>query len=70
MVIRYANGAKFKGTYKGGRRNGPAIEEEKDGTRFEGSYLNGERNGRFIEKDRNGQIKARGRYENGLRINE
>ena len=50
-----------------GKRNGKAIEEDKDGNRFEGSYVNDERNGDFVEKDRNGKITARGSYDMGIR---
>lgn len=50
MIIHFANGSRFKGMYKKGLRNGPAIEEDKDGKRFEGVYADGLRNGRFLEK--------------------
>ena len=50
-----------------GKRNGKAIEEDKDGNRFEGSYVNDERNGDFVEKDRNGKVIASGTYERGHR---
>ena len=70
MIIHYADGSKFKGAYKDGKRHGPVIEEDKDGNRFEGAYLKGVRDGKFVEKDRNGQVKARGHYENGKRFND
>ena len=63
--MRYADGWKFKGTFKDGRRNGPAIEEDKDGNRFEGSYLDDLKDGKFVEKDRNGNITAQGVYVRG-----
>ena len=50
-----------------GRRNGPAIEEDKDGLRFEGSYVDDRRDGPFVEKDRNGQIVKKGNYTKGIR---
>ena len=63
-------GRVFKGTYKDGKRNGKAIEEDKNGNRFEGTYVRGIRDGLFVEKDRNGQVKAKGHYENGKRFND
>ncbi|MDD2602444.1 MAG: phosphatidylinositol-4-phosphate 5-kinase, partial [Prevotella sp.] len=69
-IIHYANGDRFKGTYKNGLRNGRAIEESKDGTRFEGTYVNDIRDGKFVEKDRNGQITFNGHYESGRRFND
>jgi hypothetical protein len=44
-IIHYAGGAKYKGIYRNGKRNGAAIEETKDGTRFEGSYVDDRRDG-------------------------
>ena len=70
MIIHFADGSKFKGVYKNGKRNGDAIEETKDGKRFEGSYIDGKRDGNFVEKDRNGTIVARGHYEHGRRFAE
>jgi len=70
VIIHYADGSRFQGTYKDGKRNGKAIEEDKSGNRFEGTYVRGVRDGRFVEKDRNGQIKAKGHYENGKRFND
>lgn len=70
VIIHYANGTRFKGTYKNGQRNGKAIEETKDGKRFEGSYVNDRRDGKFVEKDRNGTILFTGHYENGRRFND
>lgn len=67
VIIHYANGAKFKGIYRNGKRNGAAIEETKDGIRFEGTYANDNRDGNFVEKDRNGKVTARGHYEHGRR---
>lgn len=62
--------ASLRGVYRGGKRNGAAIEESKDGKRFEGSYVNDRREGKFVEKDRNGKITARGTYENGRRFED
>lgn len=70
VVIHYSTGDKFKGVYRKGRRNGQAIEEDKDGYRFEGTYVDDLRDGRFVEKDRNGKIVKSGRYENGRRFEE
>jgi antitoxin component YwqK of YwqJK toxin-antitoxin module len=70
VIIHYADGSRFKGTYKNGKRNGKAIEETKDGKRFEGSYLNDIRDGKFVEKDRNGQITFVGHYESGRRFRD
>ena len=70
MIIHYANGSRFKGSYKKGMRNGPAIEEDKDGNRFEGSYVDDRRDGRFVEKDRNGNVTRSGRYESGRRFED
>ena len=58
---------KFKGTFKDGKRNGKAIEEDKDGKRFEGTYVDDLRDGSFVEKDRNGKIVAQGTYTRGHR---
>ena len=65
--MRFADGSKFKGHMKDGKRNGPAIEEDKDGNRFEGSYVDDVRDGKFIEKDRNGNIIRQGTYTRGHR---
>ena len=70
MTIHYQNGDRFRGTYRNGKRNGPAKEQTKDGKFFEGTYVNGERDGKFVEKDRNGHVTARGEYRNGRRIAE
>ena len=67
IIIHFANGDKFKGMFRNGKRNGKAIEETKEGVRFEGSYKDDERDGAFIEKDRNGKIISKGIYEEGLR---
>ena len=67
MIIHFANGNKFKGTFRNGKREGQAIEVDKDGKRFEGSYKDDERDGKFIEKDRNGNITAQGMYIRGRR---
>ena len=60
----------YKGCFKDGKRDGAAIEEDKDGNRFEGSYLNDVKNGKFMEKDRNGNITAKGEYVNGKKVIE
>ena len=65
--MRFADGSKFKGQFKDGKRNGPAIEEDKDGNRFEGIYKDDQRDGKFVEKDRNGRITAEGTYTRGHR---
>ena len=65
--MRFADGSKFKGHMKDGKRNGPAIEEDKDGNRFEGTYVDDVRDGKFIEKDRNGRIIRQGTYTRGHR---
>ena len=70
MVIHYADGRRFKGVYRKGKREGACIEEDKNGKRFEGNYRNDMRDGRFVEKDRNGQITAKGTYENGKRFED
>lgn len=67
MIIHFADGRKFKGIFKDGKRNGNAIEVDKDGRRFEGSYIDDERDGKFIEKDRNGNIITKGMYIRGRR---
>ena len=66
-MIHYANGTRFKGTFKNGQRHGKAIEETKEGIRFEGSYLQDRRDGKFVEKDRNGSIIKQGHYDSGRR---
>ncbi len=70
MVIHYADGSKFKGTYKDGMKNGPAITEDKDGKRFEGTFVDDKRDGDFVEKDRNGKVLKKGYYENGHRFED
>jgi antitoxin component YwqK of YwqJK toxin-antitoxin module len=66
-IVRYADGSKFKGVFKEGRRNGPAIEQDKEGKRFEGSYVDDRRDGPFVEKDANGNVTSSGRYVRGRR---
>ena len=70
VVIHYANGNRFKGVYRNGKREGFCIEETKEGKRFEGNYKKDARDGRFVEKDRNGQVTAKGVYENGKRFED
>ena len=65
MIIHYANGSKFRGVYKNGKRNGKAIEVDKAGNRFEGSYNDDVRDGKYVEKDRNGNIVSEGTYVRG-----
>ena len=65
--VRFADGSKFKGQFINGRRNGPAVEEDKNGNRFEGSYVDDRRDGRFVEKDANGNVTAQGNYTRGHR---
>ena len=67
VTIYFADGSKFRGDYKEGKRFGNAIEEDKNGVRFEGTYKNNIRNGQFTERDRNGNVTTRGYYENGIR---
>ena len=67
VIIHYHDGSKFKGIYKDGKRNGVAIEEDKEGHRFEGSYKDDVRDGKFVEKNRDGSITAIGTYTNGRR---
>jgi antitoxin component YwqK of YwqJK toxin-antitoxin module len=66
--LRFSDGSKCKGHFKDGKRNGPAIEEDKNGLRFEGTYVDDVRDGHFIEKDRNGRITAEGTYTRGHRF--
>ena len=66
-IARFADGMKFKGTFKNGKRNGKCIEEDKDGKRFEGNYVDDFRDGPFVEKDRNGNVIAQGTYSRGHR---
>ena len=67
IIIHYHDGSKFKGMYRGGKRNGKAIEEDKSGKRFVGSYKDDVRDGEFVEKSHDGQIIARGSYQSGYR---
>ena len=69
ITIHYADGSKFRGMYRDGKRNGAAIEQDKKGVRFEGSYRNNVRDGKFTETDRNGKVIAQGYYDNGVRHN-
>ena len=69
-MIHYADGRRFNGNYRKGKREGACIEEDKNGKRFEGNYRNDMRDGRFVEKDRNGQVTAKGTYENGKRFED
>ena len=68
VVIHFADGGKFKGFYRGGKRNGAAIEVSKDGKRFEGTYKDDLRDGKYMEKDRNGNIVSQGMYILGNRV--
>ena len=65
ITIHYADGSKFRGIYKDGKRNGKAIEVDKAGNRFEGIYKDDRRDGEYIEKDRNGNITSQGTYVRG-----
>ena len=64
-MARYADGWKFKGMFKDGKRHGQAIEEDKDGNRFEGSYVDDRKDGPYVQKDRNGNVTERGTYTRG-----
>ena len=52
IIIHYADGSKFRGSYHNGKRNGTAVEETADGVRFEGNYRDDHRDGKFIERDK------------------
>ena len=65
MIIHFADGRKFKGVYKNGKRNGNSIEVDKDGKRTEGEYKDDLKDGKFIIKDRNGNITAQEMYRMG-----
>ena len=67
IVIHYHNGTRFKGIYKNGKRNGPAIEEDKNGVRFEGSYKDDERDGKYVMKDKSGKVTETGTYSRGIK---
>ena len=47
------------------KRNGAAIEEDKQGNRFEGSYKDDERDGKYVLKDKTGKVTETGMYVNG-----
>ena len=55
-IVHYADGSKFKGIFKNGKRK-----------RFEGSYSDDLGDGKFIEKDRNGKVIVEGVYVRGHR---
>ena len=61
-------GENREGVYRNGKRNGEAIEVDKDGKRFEGTYKDDLRDGKYIEKDRDGNIVAQGMYILGNRV--
>ena len=65
-ILRFADGGKFKGNFKNGKREGVGIEERKDGTRFEGHFHNGMKDGAFVEKDANGNTTRKGTYRNDV----
>ena len=60
----YANGDRFEGQYKNGKKSGKGIYYFKTGEKFEGEWLKDERNGEgtFIKK--NGKTEKQ-YYENG-----
>ena len=67
IIIHYADGSRFRGSYHNGKRNGTAIEESAEGIRFEGNYKDDWREGKFTERDKNGNVTASGYYEKGKR---
>ncbi len=69
IIIHYADGSRFRGMYRNGKRNGGAIEQDKKGIRFEGFYRDDIRDGKFTETDSNGNVVAQGYYEKGIRHN-
>jgi beta-galactosidase beta subunit len=65
-VVEFLNSHDLQ-TLEAGKRNGAAIEEDKEGMRFEGYYKDDVRDGKFVEKDRNGKVVASGTYTRGHR---
>ena len=61
----------FEGEFKNGKKNGKGTEYINGGKKqksFEGTYLNGKRHGKGIEYDPWGNIKFKGEYSNGYKI--
>ena len=52
----YANGAKYTGEYKDGKRNGQGTYYYTDGSRWKGEWKNGKKNGLGTEYDANGTV--------------
>ena len=64
-VLKYANGDRYKGGFKAGKKHGKAVEIMANGTKFEGSYENDERHGKFVEYDKHGNVVKKGSYNHG-----
>ena len=64
-TLKYANGGRFKGTFKAGKRDGKSIEVRPDGTRIDCSYRDGIKHGKYTEYDANGNVTKKGEYSNG-----
>ena len=64
--IRQTDGAKFKGTFKGGKKEGYGILVDTDGIRYEGNFHNDLKDGEFVEKDKSGNVIRKVTYVSGM----
>ena len=67
-VLRYANGGRFKGTFKEGKRDGKSVEVRADGTRIDCVYSHGQKHGKYVEYDANGNVVKKGEYSYGRAV--
>ena len=63
-------GVKYKGHFKNGQKDGNAVEIKKDGTRIDCTYREGILDGPYVEYDKNGNVKEKGEYKNGKKLNK
>lgn len=55
-TLRFANGARFKGTFREGKRDGKSVEIREDGSRIDCTYREGMKHGKYQEYDANGNL--------------
>ena len=65
-ILRQADGVKFKGSFKGGLKEGKGVMEDAEGIRYEGTFHNDLKDGLFVETDKSGNVIREVTYVKGI----
>jgi uncharacterized protein len=66
----YANGDRYVGEWKDGKRHGKGMEILNSGVKSEGKYKNGIKDGPWKSYYKNGQLKSEGNYSSSIQYTE